>query len=38
MDERVKRLAGTLTVDSKPGQGATLTAELPFPPVEGVIS
>jgi signal transduction histidine kinase len=38
MEERVKRLAGTLTVDSKPGQGATLTAELPFPPVEGVIS
>jgi signal transduction histidine kinase len=31
MEERVKRLAGTLTVDSKPGQGVTLTAELPYP-------
>jgi signal transduction histidine kinase len=37
MEERVKRLAGKLTVESKPGQGATLTAELPFPPVDGVI-
>jgi signal transduction histidine kinase len=30
MEERVKRLSGTLTVDSKPGQGATLVAELPL--------
>jgi signal transduction histidine kinase len=35
MEERVKRLAGTFTVESKPGQGVTLTAELPFPPVGG---
>lgn len=31
MEERVKRLAGTITVESKPGRGVTLTAELPFP-------
>ncbi len=35
MEERVKRLAGTFTVESKPGQGVTVTAELPFPPVSG---
>jgi len=32
MEERVKRLAGAFTVDSKPGEGATITARLPFPP------
>ena len=32
MEERVKRLAGTFSVESKPGQGVTLMAELPFPP------
>jgi signal transduction histidine kinase len=31
MEERVKRLAGSLTVYSKPGQGVTLTATLPYP-------
>ncbi len=30
MEERVKRLGGTFTVESKPGHGATLTAEIPF--------
>ncbi|MEO8053247.1 MAG: sensor histidine kinase, partial [Acidobacteriota bacterium] len=30
MEERVKRLAGTFTVESTPGHGVTLTAELPF--------
>jgi signal transduction histidine kinase len=30
MEERVKRLGGTLTVDSQPGQGTTLVAELPL--------
>jgi signal transduction histidine kinase len=31
MEERVKRLGGSLTIESKPGQGATLTADLPAP-------
>lgn len=31
MEERVKRLGGSLTIESKPGQGTTLTAELPAP-------
>jgi len=31
MEERVKRLGGTLRVESEPGRGATLTAELPVP-------
>jgi len=31
MEERVKRLGGTLRVDARPGQGATVTAELPLP-------
>jgi signal transduction histidine kinase len=35
MEERVKRLAGTLIVESKPGQGVRITAELPFPPAGG---
>lgn len=35
MEERVKRLAGTFAVESRPGQGATVTAELPFPPAAG---
>jgi signal transduction histidine kinase len=29
MEERVKRLGGSLAIESKPGQGTTLTAELP---------
>jgi signal transduction histidine kinase len=33
MEERVKRLHGTFTVASAPQQGATVTAELPWPPV-----
>jgi len=31
MEERVKRLGGTLTVESQPGKGAAVTAELPIP-------
>jgi signal transduction histidine kinase len=31
MEERVKRLGGTLGVQSQPGKGATVTAELPLP-------
>ena len=33
MEERVKRLHGTFTANSDPPQGATVTAELPWPPV-----
>ena len=31
MEERVKRLGGTLRVESESGKGAALTAELPLP-------
>jgi signal transduction histidine kinase len=31
MEERVKRLGGEFTVDSAPGRGAAITAELPLP-------
>jgi len=31
MEERVKRLGGTLRVDSQPGKGATVTVDLPIP-------
>jgi signal transduction histidine kinase len=31
MEERVKRFGGTLQVESQPGKGATVTAELPIP-------
>jgi signal transduction histidine kinase len=31
MEERVKRLGGKLRVESQPGKGATVTAELPIP-------
>jgi signal transduction histidine kinase len=30
MDERVKRLGGTLSIDSTPGAGTTIRAELPL--------
>jgi signal transduction histidine kinase len=30
MEERVRRLGGTLSVDSQPGKGTTITAELPI--------
>jgi signal transduction histidine kinase len=36
MEERVKRLGGSLTVVSSPGQGATLKAELPLPVAAGI--
>jgi signal transduction histidine kinase len=35
MEERVKRLGGTLRVESRPGKGATVTAELPLPTESG---
>ena len=31
MEERVRRLGGTFTIDSKPGSGTTLRAEFPVP-------
>jgi signal transduction histidine kinase len=31
MDERVKRLGGSLTIESSPGLGTTVKAELPLP-------
>ena len=38
MEERVRRLGGTLTVKSAPGQGAVLQAELPLPVSAGTPS
>jgi len=35
MQERVKRLGGSLRVESHPGKGVTVIAELPFPPATG---
>jgi len=35
MEERIKRLGGTLTVDSAPGRGAAIKAELPLPASTG---
>jgi signal transduction histidine kinase len=32
MEERVKRLGGNFAIASEPAHGATITAELPFPP------
>lgn len=32
MEERVKRLGGTLAIESSPGHGARVIAELPLPP------
>lgn len=34
MEERVKRLGGDFTVDSAPGRGTAILAELPLPPNE----
>ena len=31
MEERVRRLGGIFTIDSKPGSGTTLKAEFPLP-------
>jgi signal transduction histidine kinase len=31
MEERVKRLGGTLRVESQPGKGTTVTADFPIP-------
>jgi signal transduction histidine kinase len=31
MEERVRRLGGSLRIASKPGDGTTLTASLPYP-------
>ena len=33
MQERVSHLGGSFTVDSSPGQGASITIELPLPPL-----
>jgi signal transduction histidine kinase len=33
MEERVRRLGGIFTIDSKPGSGTTLKAEFPLPPL-----
>jgi signal transduction histidine kinase len=38
MEERVKRLGGMLTIDSRPGRGTTLCAELPLHPQPAVAS
>ena len=35
MEERIRRLGGTLTVDSAPGRGTTIKAELPMPDANG---
>ena len=34
MEERVRRLGGTLTIESAPGKGATVEAELPLHKVD----
>lgn len=38
MEERVKRLEGKITVESRPDHGVSVTAELPFPSTQGRIS
>ncbi len=35
MEERVKRLGGEFRLDSAPGRGAAIAAELPLPPIGG---
>ncbi len=37
MEERVKRLGGDFTVDSAPGRGTAILAELPLPPNEAAV-
>jgi signal transduction histidine kinase len=34
MDERVRRLGGKLMIDTQPGRGTTISAELPLPEME----
>jgi signal transduction histidine kinase len=34
MDERVRRLGGKLSIDTQPGRGTTISAELPLPEME----
>jgi signal transduction histidine kinase len=36
MEERVRRLGGTLTIESAPGKGATMKAELPLHSVDSL--
>ena len=38
MEERVRRLGGALSIDSAPGKGATVKAELPVPPAYSPVS
>jgi signal transduction histidine kinase len=38
MEERVRRLGGTLTLRSNPGTGSTVSAEIPLPRLEPVLS
>ena len=38
MEERVRRLGGALAIQSAPGKGATITAELPLRPVESPVN
>lgn len=37
MEERVRRLGGTLQIQSAPGRGATVTAEIPLHPVSALV-
>jgi signal transduction histidine kinase len=34
MEERVRRLGGVLKIESQPGRGATISAELPVAAIE----
>jgi signal transduction histidine kinase len=34
MDERARRLGGRLSIDTQPGRGTTISAELPLPKME----
>ena len=38
MEERVRRLGGAFTIQSAPGKGATVTAELPLHPAESPVN